>query len=263
MSVQQHQSLKYLTFDSLQNQALKHAVFMRKGGVSAEPFSSLNLSRSVGDIDQNVAQNEVLVFDSFKRDISSIADSYLEHGTHAIYAESAYSSRNDQIQYADILLTDNPEVTLFMRFGDCFPILLYDPKKQAIALAHAGWRGTLLGVAAEAVASMEEQFQSNPKDLIAAIGPGICVDHYEVGQEVIRAVQDKFDGNSERFLPEYEKGIHFDIAATNRYLLRKAGVEQIDDCGICTSEHVQDWFSHRAERGKTGRFGVLMALDSK
>lgn len=262
MPFQQHQSLRYWTFKSLLDQPLKHAVFTRQGGVSTAPFTSLNLSRSVGDNEENVRENEQRIFDALGLDIASAADSFLEHGTKYFHATKPASSRDGQIQYADILLTDNPNVTLFMRYGDCYPILLYDPSRKALGLAHAGWRGTLLGVISEAVAAMEERFRSRPGDLIAAIGPGVCVQHYEVGKEVIQAVRDRFEESSDEFLLSNGAGTHFNLAAANRYLLEQVGVGQIEECQLCTAEHLDDWFSHRAEYGKTGRFGVIMALES-
>ncbi len=263
MPFQQHQSLRYWTFDAFQDQPVRQAVFTRQGGVSQSDLKGLNLSRSVGDDEANVLRNEELAFEAFGRPLETAADSYLEHGTRHIYATKGKSSRDGHLLYADILLTDRPDVTLFMRFGDCLPILYYDPVHHAVAMAHAGWRGTLLGVANEALAAMEEHFHTNPQDVIAAIGPGICVNHYEVGEEVIAAVQDGFDGKATGLLPQINGKTHFDLFEANRFLLEQAGVGQIEVSGLCTAEHLDDWFSHRVERGNTGRFGALLALEER
>ena len=93
---------------------------------------------------------------------------------------------------ADIILTDNPRVSLFMRYADCVPILLYDPVKKAIGLAHAGWQGTVLKVAQTAVEAMQSRYNSRPADVLAAVGPSIGPDQYEVGPEVVERVRNAF-----------------------------------------------------------------------
>jgi YfiH family protein len=163
---------------------------------------------------------------------------------------------------ADIILTDRREVTLVMRFADCVPILLYDPRRQAVALAHAGWRGTVLGTAAAAVEALGAAFGTHPADVVAAIGPAIGPDHYEIGPEVAAQVREAFGEAAERLLPRYGSRFHFDLWEANRLQLLRAGVpaEQIEVAALCTACHLEDWYSHRAERGRTGRFGALLAL---
>jgi YfiH family protein len=165
-------------------------------------------------------------------------------------------------QKADIMLTDNPRVTLFMRFADCTPILLYDPKKNAIAIIHAGWLGTVRGAARIAVQAMQERYASNPAHILAAIGPAIGPDHYEIGQDVIAQVRDAFGPDAKSLLKAHGNGIHFDLWKANQTLLEGMGVRQIETMGICTACHPDDWFSHRGEKGKTGRFGALIALQN-
>jgi len=156
-----------------------------------------------------------------------------------------------------------PQVSLFMRYADCLPLLFYDPVQYAIALAHAGWKGTVQRVASKAVAAMAQHFGSKASDLIVAIGPGICVEHYEVGDSVIREVEQAFGDAAQSLLPGVNGSTHFDLLAANQLALKEAGVNQIELAGICTAADPQDWFSHRAEGGKTGRFGVLLALEAR
>jgi YfiH family protein len=164
---------------------------------------------------------------------------------------------------ADILLTDRPEVTLFMRFADCVPILLYDPVKQVVGLAHAGWLGTVRQVVKTAVEAMRIHYGSLPEDLIAGIGPSIAAHHYEVGLEVVEQVRRTFGGQAESLLPSRNGAVQFDLWAANCLALENCGVRKIEISGLCTACHTEDWYSHRKEQGKTGRFGVLIALHAQ
>ena len=261
MPFQQQNSLRYYTFNTLTPRPLTHALFTRQGGMSKGKFTSLNLSRALGDQESALRANEELIFEAINRPIESAADSLLEHATQVIYVKTPKATRNGDQQSADILITDKAEITLFMRYADCLPLLFYDPRQHTIALAHAGWRGTVKEVAAKAVEAMAIQFGSHPEDLIVAMGPGICAAHYQVGAEVTEAVHTAFGEYSKLMLMENEGHQHFDLAAANRFVLEEAGVKNIEDSAICTLENTSDWFSHRGEAGNTGRFAVLMALN--
>jgi YfiH family protein len=158
------------------------------------------------------------------------------------------------------VLTDNPEVTLFMRYADCVPIILVDPVRGAIALAHAGWQGTVQKVAQAAVRSMTEAYNTRPPDILAVIGPSIGPKNYQVGDEVVEQVESAFGEDARMLLPTFNQSAHFDLWTANDLVLRQAGVSQIDLGEICTFDHSSEWFSHRASGGNTGRFGVLLAL---
>ena len=97
---------------------------------------------------------------------------------------------------------------------------------------------------------------------MAAIGPSIGVDHYEVGSDVIAQVERSFGSDTNRIVEFRDGKTHLDLWAANRLQLAKSGVEQIEVAGLCTACHLDDWFSHRAEKGRTGRFGALIALQS-
>ena len=163
-------------------------------------------------------------------------------------------------QKADIILTGNPPVTLYMRFADCVPVMLYDPVRAAIGMAHAGWLGTVRGAARVAVEAMQREFGSRPADILAAIGPSIGPDHYEVGADVLERVAAAFGDQANRLVEHRDGRSYLDLWAANRLQLEQAGVSNIEVAGLCTACHTEDWFSHRAEKGRTGRFGALMAL---
>ena len=263
MPFQDSPPLRYYTFENLSRYGVVHGVFTRRGGVSPAPWASLNMGATVGDEWERVQENIRRAFSALGLPVESRYDSWLVHGKEAVYAaEPRPVSRDSSPQKADIITTDQPAVTLVMRFADCVPILLYDPRRQALALAHAGWKGTVIGVARAAVEAMAERFGSKPADLLAAIGPAIGPNHYEIGAEVAEQVQNAFGAEAERLLPKRNGSIFFDLWEANRLTLRLAGVpdEQIEVARICTAANLQDWYSHRAEHGKTGRFGVLAAL---
>lgn len=156
------------------------------------------------------------------------------------------------IEQVDALITDRPGIGLFTTHADCYPILLWDPVNGAIGLAHAGWRGTQAGVAVGALRAMQHEFGSQPRDVRAGIGPGICGRCYQVGPEVASQFERRFlladDGG--RFL--------LDLAAANTAQLADAGVMTIYDIGMCTKEsHL--FPSHRRYSDGT-RFGAIVAL---
>jgi YfiH family protein len=250
--------LRYLTFD-LFPETVIHAVFTRRGGVSPAPWESLNVGGGIGDDPERVRENRYRSFAALGRTRESIFDVWQVHSAEAVIAD-APRPPDEPYRKADIILTDRPEVTLFMRFADCVPILLHDPRRGAIALAHAGWLGTVRGAARAAVQAMQARYGSHPGDILAAIGPSIGRDHYEVGPDVIQQVRTSFGKDAEALLFPERDTIHFDLWAANHLLLNRAGVGKIELAGLCTACHLEDWFSHRAERGRAGRFGVLMAL---
>lgn len=260
MSFHEKDELRYYSFDTFP-ESITQAIFTRHGGISPAPWASLNVGGSVGDDPTHVAENRLRSFRLMGRDPASIHDVWLVHSTDIVYADAPHLLEKPSTK-ADILLTDNPEVTLFMRFGDCTPIFFHDPVKQVIGISHAGWMGTLKGVATETVQAMRNRYGCNPEDIIAGIGPTIGVDHYEVGPEVISQFVSAFGGDADRIIEVRNGSTYLDLWTANYIQLVNAGVRQVEISGICTACHLDDWFSHRAEKGKTGRFGALMALST-
>ena len=256
-----HQNgLRYYTFEIFPKN-ITQAVFTRQGGVSPRPWDSLNVGGSIGDDITHVRENRIRSFNVLGRAPESIHDVWQVHSADVVYAD-APRPLDTEYQKADILLTDNPQVTLFMRFADCTPILLYDPQKQVIGIVHSGWLGTVRSATHAAIEAMQERYTSNPTDILAAIGPSIGPDHYEIVEDVIVQVRNTFGADAESLLEEHGESIHFNLWGANRVLLEKAGVKQIEIAEICTACHTDDWFSHRGEKGRTGRFGALIALEN-
>src|SRR5574339_999247 len=211
MAFIQHNGIRYYQFDCLQT---RHALFTRHGGVSPEPWGSLNVGGTVGDDLARVRENRVLSFQALDRSPETMFDVWQVHSADVVCARTP-RPLDEAYRQADIILTDQPRVTLFMRFADCVPILLYDPRQGVVGLAHAGWMGTLRGVASATVAAMKKNYGSNPADIVAGIGPSIGPDHYEIGADVILQVMQKFGDESEQVLKSHNGKIHFDLWRTN------------------------------------------------
>jgi hypothetical protein len=250
--------LRYYQFDIFPP-GVAQAVFTRQGGVSPEPWQSLNVGGTVGDAADRVHANRLRSFAALGRSLESMFDVWQVHSADVVIA-AVPRPANEPHRKADIILTGNPAVTLYMRFADCVPVMLYDPVQGAVGLAHAGWLGTVRGALRVAVDAMQAEFGSRPGDIQAAIGPSIGPDHYEVGADVLEQVIAAF-GDDAGSLIEFREGrSYLDLWTANRLQLQQAGIKRIEVAALCTACHSGDWFSHRAEKGKTGRFGALIAL---
>jgi polyphenol oxidase len=260
MSFQSKDGIRCFQFENL-GDGVTHAVFSRRGGLSPAPWASLNLGGTVGDEPERVRKNRQRALKSMGCKTESVYDVWQVHGVNVAIAESPRLQVTPHL-LADIILTNTPGITLMMRFADCVPVLLHDPIRKVIGIVHAGWMGTIRGIARIAVEAMQANFGSNPREVLAAIGPSIGPDHYEVGPDVVMQVRQAFSFSSSNLLVEHAGAVHFDLWTATRIALDQVGVKQIEIANICTACHIEDWYSHRAEHGKTGRFGAIIALDS-
>ncbi|MDZ4158444.1 MAG: polyphenol oxidase family protein, partial [Anaerolineaceae bacterium] len=140
------------------------------------------------------------------------------------------------------------------------PILLHDPVRNVIGMIHAGWVGTVKQIAEQAVKTMTIRYGSVPADIRAGIGPSIGPDHYEVGEDVNAAVMKVFGDQTNSLLIKRNGKLFFDLWEANRLSLTRAGVHTVQVARLCTACSLEDWYSHRAENGQTGRFGALLGL---
>jgi polyphenol oxidase len=239
---------------------LTHAIFTRQGGFSRSPFETLNLSVSVGD-------DPVIVRKNFERACAEVAvtpeqtvSCPLVHGAEVLTITA--TNRQMVMGQADGLITAEPEIYLFMRFGDCTPLILFDPVRGAVGLAHAGWRGAMKNIAGATVKTMVKNLGCKAENIMAVIGPAIGPCCYEVGPEVMQAAEKAFPQPQNLFT--YPNGqrhkAHFDLWAANRQQFAAEGVKQMITSGLCTACRTEQFFSNRAENGRTGRFGVVVGL---
>lgn len=171
-----------------------------------------------------------------------------------------WESVRQVVPQTDALVMDAGGTTLMLRFADCVPILLYDPIRRAIGLAHAGWRGTIEKISQKTVLTMMEACGSRPGDIIAGVGPSIGPCCYKVGEDVIGFVRGAFD-NWQTLLHQRRDGsFHFDLWEANRAQLAQVGIREIEVAALCTACRSDEFFSHRAEGGVTGRFAAVLGL---
>jgi len=214
------------------------AVFTtRRGGFSSGPFESLNLGRLTSDRPEVVERNRARVAEQVGRRLA------MAHQVHGATIHRAEELPGDpQLVQGDGIVAREPDRAPAVLVADCLPVVVAG--QGAVAMLHAGWRGLASGIVAAGVAALRE---SSPADgaLQAAIGPGIQACCYEVGQEVHQAFVS--------YGPAVRRGSNLDLAAVARAQLERAGVEVVHDAGVCTACAEELFFSHRRDRGLTGR----------
>ncbi|MBC7893146.1 MAG: peptidoglycan editing factor PgeF [Sphingobacteriaceae bacterium] len=222
----------------------------RHGGVSPVPFASLNLGLSTGDERENVLENRRRFFGGLGIETHQVASSFQVHGEQMLYADSPGHREG-----YDALLTDQPGVFVAVSVADCTPILVYDSKNKAVAAIHAGWRGTVADIVAKTLAAMAARFGTNGEDCFAYVGT--CID--ECGFEVGADVADHFTTDFKRF-DELKQKFYVDLKAANAAQLYAFGIpeSQVEISPFSTVTHQADYFSHRLERGTTGRMMAVI-----
>lgn len=258
MPFRQVDTLRIFQFDLLSSPDISHSIFTRHGGVSPAPWDSLNVGATVGDDRERVWENRQRTLTAVGLGPESVYDAWQVHSADVVVVDRPRDGR--EMLKADGLISAAENVTLFMRFADCVPILLFDPVRGAIGLGHAGWLGTTRGSTTALVQAMVSSFNCRPEDIMAGIGPSIGPDHYTIGEDVIEKVRKALGTSADKHLHDVGDKVHLDLWSANREQLEILGVRQIEVAGLCTACHVVDWFSHRQEKGKTGRFGALMAI---
>lgn len=239
---------------------LTHAIFTRHGGVSDAPFGTLNTGGLIGDSAENVRHNHEIMYGALGVNPQRVVSTWQVHGVDVVYAGAPLPNRRWAAP-ADALITDKPGLALVMRYADCTPVLAFDPSKGVVGIAHAGWRGTVDGMAAKLIQAMVTAFDCRPSEILAGVGPAIGPDRYQVGEEVVRAVQAYF-GTTDGLIhwDATDGSAYFNLWEANRRDLLRTGVEQIEVMGMCTASRTDEFFSHRAEKGKTGRFSAVVQL---
>lgn len=240
----------------------KHGIFTRLGGVSPEPFGALNLGGTVGDEVANVHRNHDRMYGVMKMDRSRAVTTWQVHGADVVVAHAPVPNRR-WLAKADGIITAQRELPLVMRFADCTPLLYHDPVVGAVGIAHAGWRGTVRGMAGNVIRTMTDAFGSRPEDVQVVIGPAISQACFQVGEEVVEAVRERFGVEETLVRRDPDDGTAYvDLWEANRRDLLSAGVPDanIERMGICTVKNRHEFFSHRGDQGRTGRFGAVISL---
>ncbi|MCZ0938165.1 MAG: peptidoglycan editing factor PgeF [Caldilineaceae bacterium] len=252
-------------FESLASFPLQAHVSARHGGVSPEPWHSLNFSYSRGDERERVLKNFARLCGAIGKDPSEPVRTHQIHSTNV--AQVGWEDAGTRKASCDALITDAVDLPLFLVFADCVPLVIYDPARHVLGACHAGWRGTVDGMASAALRAMNAAFGTDAADVHVGIGPSIGPESYEVGEEVIGRATSLLPGG-EKYLKEGEgvkDGLLFDLWQANIDQLTAAGVprEQIELSGIDTARRTDEFYSHRAEEGRCGLFGLLTWLEPR
>lgn len=243
-------------------------VTTRHGGCSRGDYASFNCTPYTGDDAACVRRNQELLCSYLPQHPKELVIPFQTHGTKVLAIDESYlqangEERHSMLQGVDALVTREQGRCLCISTADCIPILLYDRTHEAVAAIHAGWRGTVNQILRHTLDKMHTLYNTDGKDIIACIGPGISLPAFEVGDEVYEAFREKgfqMDYISE-WKPQTHK-YHIDLWAANRLQLLDFGIPsvQIQTAGICTFAQHEDFFSARRLGIKSGRIlsGIMI-----
>jgi YfiH family protein len=237
----------------------------RRGGVSLEPYDTFNLSERVGDNLAAVGENRLRLAADLGFETGSFAFAEQVHGSGVARVDSAPA---DPVRDVDALVTSTPGILLTLFFADCVPVFVYDVPNRAVGLIHSGWRGTVKDIIKATLARMTAEYGTDPGACLAAIGPCICGDHFEVGREVVEQFRGALEvAATSVIVPKNE--------FTGVYLLnlRQVVFQQLLGAGVhadsiavsdeCTFKNKREFFSHRRESSRkrtTGRMAGVIGL---
>lgn len=247
---------------------IKHGFTTRLGGISEGIFSSLNLSFSRGDDKDAVMVNYERIGGKIGYSIENFVASHQTHTTNIriISEEDKGKGIIKPQDYEDIdgLMTNEKDIVLFTYYADCVPLYFVDTVKKVIALSHSGRKGTVNRMGAKTVEKMVNEYGSKIEDIVCAIGPSICKDCYEVGEEVAEEFQNEFSREEVAdFLDNKGNGKYqLDLWKANEIILLNAGIkkENIENRRICTCCNKDILFSHRGLKGKRGNLAAFMVI---
>lgn len=241
---------------------VKHGFSTRLGGVSKKPCDTMNISITRGDDPEAVAENKRRIAGALGVRVEDMTFTHQTHTTNVAVVKEA--DRGRRFMETDGMVTDVPGVCLVTFYADCVPLFFVDPVKKAIGLSHSGWRGTVGKMGKVTVEKMVENYGSNPSDIIAAIGPSICQECYEVSEDVIEEFRKNFPEPQHKdlfYLKENGK-YQLDLWRANELVFLEAGIcaEHIVVTNVCTHCNPDILFSHRTTGEKRGNLSAFLAL---
>lgn len=259
----------YLTFPSIDRiDGVTHGFSTRLGGVSKEHLASMNLSFSRGDQEENVRENFARIAKAIGFSPEDLVFSDQTHTTNVrvVTEEDRGKGFTRKRDYTDVdgMVTNVPGLVLATFFADCVPLYFVDPVKRVIGLSHSGWRGTVGKIGKVTVETMQREYQSRPQDIIAAIGPSICQDCYEVSEDVTEEFCSHFEPrwHKELFYRKENGKYQLNLWKANEIIMKEAGIlpEHIEVTDICTCCNPQLLYSHRASKGRRGNLAAFLAI---
>lgn len=235
---------------------ITHAFCARWGGVSEGNLADLNFGQHVGDRNEHLARNRELLCSAFDISEHTLVTVEQVHGNRLLVIDETVQAGEQlgTLGY-DGIITAIPGTPIGIKTADCVPVLLADCKRRVVGAVHAGWKGTVLGIAAKAAGVFMETFSSEPEDILAIIGPAIGPCCYEVDEVVFHRFDNTREGRIALTGGRKKGKWWLDLSAANRSQLQGVGIPRgnIFSAGICTSCRQDTFFSHRGEAGNTGR----------
>ena len=253
----------FLTYPLLEHTGVvTHGFSTRLGGVSTGYCSTMNISTTRGDDPKAIEENKRRLATAIGVDADSFTYTNQTHTTNVAVVEP--KDRGRRFLETDGLVTNVPGICLVTFYADCVPLYFVDPVKKAIGLSHSGWRGTVHKMGKVTVETMRDAYGTRPEDVIAAIGPSICQDCYEVSEEVIEQFRNNFEKSlwSELFYQKENGKYQLNLWKANQVVLMEAGIkkEHIAVTNVCTHCNPDIFFSHRTTWDQRGNLSALLAL---
>ena len=262
-------SVPYLEYPMLKDTGIvRHGFSTRLGGVSEGYYASMNLSFDRGDKKEAVAENFRRIGEALGVRCEDMVLSRQTHTTNVRIVTDADRGKGitRERDYTDVdgLVTNVPGICLVTSYADCVPLFFVDPVKKVIGLSHSGWRGTVGKIGRKTVELMHERFGSDPADILAAVGPSVCMDCYEVSGDVIEKFKEAFPENcwDQLFYEKPDGKYQLDLWKANELIFQESGIlpEHIAVTNISTHCNSDILYSHRAAGDKRGNLCAFLAL---
>jgi len=265
--LQEHHGVHFYSCSHPHWAGAAHGFSTRLGGTSPAPWDSMNLGANRGDIPENVRENFRRLCTALGTDPDAVVKNHQVHSAvvRSVTKEDAVADlAAPGTVDADGLVTDQPGVCLTVFSGDCIPILLYDPVGHCIAAAHAGWRGTAAGIAANAVQAMVDRYGCRPENILAAIGPGIAPCCFETHSDVPDGLRAGLGQDAQPYIRALAKKGKYqvDLKGANARWLELAGIspDNISICPVCTGCDRTLFWSHRLQGNSRGSMAAMIQL---
>ena len=261
----EQKNLTFFKFSNLEPfENITHFVSTRNNGYSEGCFASLNLGLKVGDNPEIVIKNRMKLAEAAGLNALDFVVPSQSHTTNVQIVGcnqkgSGVLNKDTALTDTDAMITDEPNVCLLVFGADCVPVLFYDANKKVIGVAHAGWKGTVNKIVTKTLNLMQEKFGTNPKNILAGIGPAIGPCCYNIGGEVAIQFESNFPTSKNILTRDtHNKTIKLNLKEANKILMLEEGIPEknIEISDFCTSCRHDLFFSHRYDKGKTGRFGA-------
>ena len=259
--------IPYISFNALEQTGMVvNAFSTRQGGVSVGCLESMNLGFNRGDLDENVLKNHKIFAKAVGFPYENIVTTNQTHTTNVrvVTKEDCGKGITKDRDYSDVdgLITNVPGIVLATYYSDCVPLYILDPVNKAIGLSHSGWKGTVNRIGENTLKLMNENYGTNPKDVICCIGPSICQDCYEISEDVANEFINEFGKNNKILYNKGNGKYQLNLWESVKQVFLDAGVEydNIYTTDICTCCNKDELFSHRGHHGKRGNLAAFLML---